>query len=113
MCVFGGRSEWGEPAAAVCPYAHDHPNLAVGESSVILLHPPLPVVGASIVTERERQQMTVSSMASRAGRLALHGGQQPGQRGLAVDEMSARCQFAAPPSPFSRRFNRHGEGVSS
>ena len=56
MCVFGGRSEWGEPAAAVCPYAHDHPNLAVGESSVILLHPPLPVVGVSIATERERQQ---------------------------------------------------------
>ena len=28
---------------------------AVGESSVILLHPPLPLVGVSIVVERERQ----------------------------------------------------------
>ena len=28
-------------------------DLAVGESSVILLHPPLPLVGVSIVMERE------------------------------------------------------------
>ena len=31
-------------------------NLAVDESSVILLQPPLPLVGVSIVMERERQQ---------------------------------------------------------
>ena len=30
--------------------------LAADESSVILLHPPLPLVGVSIVVERERQQ---------------------------------------------------------
>ena len=30
--------------------------VAVDETSVILLHPPLPLVGVSIVMERERQQ---------------------------------------------------------
>ena len=46
--------------------------LAVDETSVILLHPPLPSVGVSIVMERERQQMTVSPTASgaRGGALA-------------------------------------------
>ena len=29
---------------------------AVDETSVILLHPPLPLVGVSVVMERERQQ---------------------------------------------------------
>ena len=32
------------------------PKVAPDESSVILLHPPLPLVGVSIVIERERQQ---------------------------------------------------------
>ena len=31
-------------------------NLAVGESSAILLHPPLPSVAVSVEVERERQQ---------------------------------------------------------
>ena len=37
--------------------------LAVDET-VILLHPPVPLVGVSIVMERERSKMTVSSVAT-------------------------------------------------
>ena len=44
----GHRDRVPEPDARV--------RLAVGETSVILLHPPLPSVGVSIVMERERQQ---------------------------------------------------------
>ena len=38
------------------PALLDRPHLAVGESSVILLRPPLPSVGVPIWTQRGRQQ---------------------------------------------------------
>ena len=38
------------------PPGHGRPDLAVGETSVILLHPPLPLVGISIGMEREHRQ---------------------------------------------------------
>ena len=37
------------------PQPRSAPGLAIGET-VILLHPPLPLVGVSIAMERERQQ---------------------------------------------------------
>ena len=55
----GSRHEpaGGEPSRPGDPAPHDRglAGLAIGET-VILLHPPLPLVGVSIAMERDRQQ---------------------------------------------------------
>ena len=93
--------------------------LAAPADTALLLHPPLPLVGVSIRTERGCQQNGQSRQ--RPGPRGLHSD----RRGQQVDTPSAlRCIMLLlavgealilpppPPPPFSRCFNMDGEGMS-
>ena len=75
-------------------------SVAVGESSAILLHPPLHLAGVSIGTERERQQNDRLASSSRrrpaVGRAGRHG--PPGRRSTSwcrrsAGRSSSRCRL--------------------